>query len=377
MSPQPVTFLTATEGWGGTELHTLAVVSHLVARGHPVRIMQLGHQVYSQHLLSHGAGSRHLEELPPGRHLDGPAWRRLLGGEAGILVHVKGGFRLSWPLMDRTVLASGRRLLRIEHAVPRRRSWRQRISPRALMRARWHRQAAHHVLTVANAVRDAMVGSYGYDRAHIEVITNGVDPARFRFDAVGRNAERTGWGMTDDDFVFGTVARLAPIKRIDRMLRAFAAQGPRQGKQPRLVIAGEGPDEGALRQLAGSLGIGGRCLFLGGTDRVAEVLSGLDAFLLTSATESASYALLEAMSVERVVVAMAVDGVPELMRDGAFGRLTSASEAEFSAAMAEVRDWPAERRAASGSAARDHVTTHHDGDRQATRVAAWILGQAG
>lgn len=344
----------------------------LLQRGYPVDLVQLGHDFYSRRDRSEVPQGLQVQELPPGRDLTRADWLRLLGPEAGSVVHVKGGFRLSWPLMDRVAIERRRLVRRIEHLVPSPRTWRQRLSPRAIRRAAWHRRSAQGILTVTELGRDQLVREHGYDRSRIAVITNGIDAQRFQFDATERHVARARWGIGSDDFVFGTVTRLAPVKRLDRMLRAFAAL-PQVERATHLVIAGEGPEEAALRALADQLGIANRCRWLGTSAEVVQVLSGLDAFLLTSRTESVSYALLEAMAMERPVVAMSVDGVPLVMRDGVFGRLTEVNEAAFTAALAEVRDWPPARRAAAGAAARAHVMRHHDGARQAGLVADWLL----
>ena len=367
-----ITFLTASESWGGTELHTLAVARQLVERGHAVHLVQLGHELYARHGGALLPTDVVLQQLPRGRDLERADWERLLATDAGIVVHVKGGFGLSWPLLDRVAMRRRRVMHRIEHLVPLQRTWRQRLSPRAVLRARWHREAAARILAITEIGLERLVRDHGYDRSRIAVITNGIDTQRFQFDGVQRDAMRRNLGIGVDDFVFGTVTRLAPVKRIDRMLRAFAAL-PAGPQHTRLVIAGDGPDQAELRSLAGQLGIDGRCHWLGSSTQVVPILAGLDAFLLTSRTESVSYALLEAMAMERPVVAMSVDGVPLVMRDQVYGRLTDVSEATFSAAMAEVRAWSADRRALAGAAARAHVVKHHDGQRQAALVADWVL----
>lgn len=61
--------------------------------------------------------------------------------------------------------------------------------------------------------------------------------------------------------------------------------------------------------------------FLGVRADVPEILSASDIFALTSRSEAASITLLEAMACGLPVVATAVGGNPEIVRDGVDGRL--------------------------------------------------------
>lgn len=60
----------------------------------------------------------------------------------------------------------------------------------------------------------------------------------------------------DGPFVYGTAATLYHRKGIDTLLRAFAKLHASGGRRYLLRIAGAGPDEGELRELANSLGCG-------------------------------------------------------------------------------------------------------------------------
>ncbi|MEJ5368620.1 MAG: glycosyltransferase [Bryobacteraceae bacterium] len=120
-------------------------------------------------------------------------------------------------------------------------------------------------------------------------IPNGVDCQRFR---PGRNdALRRELGIGEEEFVTGTVGHLRPEKSYDLLLRAFAASGI----EGRLVIAGEGPERGALKRLAGELGLSGRVLFPGVVDP-APWYRMFDLFAMSSMTEQMPLALLEAMA---------------------------------------------------------------------------------
>jgi glycosyltransferase involved in cell wall biosynthesis len=91
--------------------------------------------------------------------------------------------------------------------------------------------------------------------------------------------------------VVGAVGRLTAQKGFDLLLEAVARLH-RQGRALRVVIAGEGRDEAALRRQASGLPV----QFAGFCPDVPALLRGLDVFCLPSRAEALSLALLEAVA---------------------------------------------------------------------------------
>ncbi|HET6967847.1 MAG TPA: glycosyltransferase, partial [Ornithinibacter sp.] len=106
-------------------------------------------------------------------------------------------------------------------------------------------------------------------------------------------------------------ARLAPEKRIDHLLRSFALL---RAEHPgaRLTVAGSGPEEVALRDLAADLGLGGSAAFVGHVDP-APLLDEADVLVQLSVWENCSYSLLDALVHGAGAVATAVGGNPEVL----------------------------------------------------------------
>jgi glycosyltransferase involved in cell wall biosynthesis len=92
-----------------------------------------------------------------------------------------------------------------------------------------------------------------------------------------------------------------------------------------LVLAGEGPETAALRELAARLGVAGSVRFLGRADRnaTAQWFRGASAFVLASRHEPFGIVTLEAMAAGVPVVATRVGGVPEFVHDGENGLLVA------------------------------------------------------
>lgn len=108
-----------------------------------------------------------------------------------------------------------------------------------------------------------------------------------------------------------SLARLAPEKNIDQLLRAFALVA-REHPEARLTIAGRGPEEGALRTLADALRLHDVVDFPGHVDAV-EALASHDVVVQLSAWENLSYTLLDAVAHGLGVVATDVGGNGEIV----------------------------------------------------------------
>ncbi|MGW6643802.1 glycosyl transferase [Streptomyces sp. A244] len=130
--------------------------------------------------------------------------------------------------------------------------------------------------TVAERLR-----RWGVPGPRIEVVPNGIDVARFRFDAARRHDTRRRLGLPDDAYVIGAVGRLTPGKRFGVLVRALA-QLP---DDHRLLLVGGGPEEDVLRRTARAAGVADRVLFTGERPCVPDGTPGPDLPSLTAAMD--------------------------------------------------------------------------------------------
>jgi glycosyltransferase involved in cell wall biosynthesis len=105
------------------------------------------------------------------------------------------------------------------------------------------------------------------------------------------------------------IPRKAPVLALRALARALALRPDLE-----LVIAGAGPEEGRLRELAGELGIAARLTFAGRVPKaeVTALMDRADAFLFTSVRDTSGNVVLEAMSRGLPVIAIHHQGVREI-----------------------------------------------------------------
>jgi glycosyltransferase involved in cell wall biosynthesis len=136
--------------------------------------------------------------------------------------------------------------------------------------------------------------------------------------------------------VVGAVSRLHRQKGIIHLLRA-APDILRRRPEARIVIVGGGPLERDMRRFAASAGLDRHVLILGERPDARDLLSLFDVFVLPSLWEGLPLVLIEAASLGKPIVASAIDGVREVLRDGETGLLVPpAKPAELAAAVVRL-----------------------------------------
>jgi len=198
----------------------------------------------------------------------------------------------------------------------------------------------------------------------------GLDPVPFEQAAAqpfaDRMALRSELGLGKGDVVFTCVARFAPQKAHDVLLRGFAAARRDFGPRLRLLLVGDDPfGDGRQRAeaLAKELGLGDGVVFAGIRRDVPALLAISDVFVMASLWEGLGLVFLEAMASSVPVLATDVSAVPEVVVDGETGVLVPPSDVPALArAMADLAS-SADRREELGRAGHRRVLEHFGLDR--------------
>jgi glycosyltransferase involved in cell wall biosynthesis len=161
------------------------------------------------------------------------------------------------------------------------------------------------------------------DQRKVVEIPLGLDLQRF-LEPFDRSAARSYLGLPADAPIVTLVARLVPIKNVSLFLKAIAKTDSRVVA----VIVGDGEQRSLLEGEAAQLAIANRCRFLGWQSDVRAVYAAADVVALSSLNEGSPVSLIEAMAAGRPVVATAVGGVPDVVRDGESGLLVPSQDAD-------------------------------------------------
>ncbi len=128
------------------------------------------------------------------------------------------------------------------------------------------------------------------------------------------------------------ISNFRPLKRVMDVIEIFDQV---QRRIPsRLIMVGDGPERSSAEWLVRNKALGCKVNFLGKQDSISEILSISDLMLLPSETESFGLVALEAMACEVPVIASAVGGIPEVVRDGFDGFLVPPRNVDLMAAKA-------------------------------------------
>jgi len=147
-------------------------------------------------------------------------------------------------------------------------------------------------------------------KASVHVLYNGVEPHP-------KDIKHTpGQGK----MVFGNASRLVPQKGLHYLLEmASVLKETRTDFTVR--IAGTGPREQALKNIAAELNLNDVVEFSGFVDDVQAFMSGIDVYVCTSVFEGFGFSIAEAMHAGKPVIGFDVSSNPELIADGKTGFL--------------------------------------------------------
>ncbi|HZB23471.1 MAG TPA: glycosyltransferase [Gaiellaceae bacterium] len=213
---------------------------------------------------------------------------------------------------------------------------------------------ASGVLVTGTLARNSMV-TRGAPAERVRVFANTVDVEEFAADATRlaprRPELRSALGGAPDDVLVLSVARLAPEKGLDVLVRAVAEAG-----DPRLllVLAGDGAERGRLEQLARDLGV--RLVLAGDVEwaRIVELYVAADVFALLSEREPWAVVVNEAAACGLpLVLSDRVGAAHDLLRDGENGALVPAGDVGAAAAALRALAADPELRRAQGERSRE------------------------
>ncbi len=239
--------------------------------------------------------------------------------------------------------------------------WAERL--RTWLASRSRRHCAHTVIAVSESARAAYLAARRDVPEHVTVVRNGiVDRAR----PGSGSLVRQELGLGQDEIVVTTLSQLRPEKNFEAAIDSVKLLRDRF-PEVRLLIAGDGPHEEAVRRHAVRLGDG--VVLAGHREDAMELLDATDVLIHPSHFDAFPTTLLEAMAASVPVVATGVGGMPEIVEADVTGVLVAPppTPEAFAAALAPLLE-RRELRVRLGSAGRGRYEREFTAESWARRV---------
>ena len=193
---------------------------------------------------------------------------------------------------------------------------------------RLYRPFVNHYCALSKELRDYLVDKVNVPPARITQIYNGVDSERFQRGDEGRlTIDGCPFGGPEH-WLIGTVGRMQSVKNQVSLAHAFVRAlqlDPALRTRLRLVMIGDGPLRAECQAILANAGVSKLAWLPGERHDVANIMRGLDCFVLPSLAEGVSNTILEAMASGLPVIATNVGGNAELVTHGLTGELVPAA----------------------------------------------------
>lgn len=352
---------TDSDAFAGTERHILDLARELRAAGAPVRVgcpvsSPLAERCGSAGIPVMGIPKRGLVDWRAARFL-----REQLRSGALDLIHAHNGrtalaAALAVHGAGRGALVTTQHFLTPDHV--------GRTGPKGRLSRlahRWVQSRTDHFITVSGAAREEMLARRDAPPERVTVVPNGISVPEASSLRPAEAIRRELKVPTEAPLVV-CVARLSPEKDVRTLVRAMEPVAHAVAGAT-CVVAGEGGERAELEALVRQLGLADRVRLIGFCRDSLSLMAAGDLFVLPSVTESFGLVLLEAMSVNRPVVATGAGGPREIVEHGRTGLLVPPGDPQaMTQAMIDLLRSP-ERRLEMGRQARARFESEYTAGR--------------
>ncbi len=161
-------------------------------------------------------------------------------------------------------------------------------------------------------------------RNEIRVVPNFVDLVRFHRQEKSHFKQMI---CPNDEKIITHVSNFRKVKRVNDVVEVFA-NVLKSGIKAKLLMVGDGPERTNAEQHCRELGVCQDVRFVGKQEKIEEILSIADLFLMPSGSETFGLAALEAMSCSVPVISSNIGGIPELNIQGETGFLCDVGDTD-------------------------------------------------
>lgn len=176
-----------------------------------------------------------------------------------------------------------------------------------------------NIIACGEMVKKNLTETFGINSSKVRVVHNAVKPFNDKLiiNSTLNHLHKQGF------FLVGNIGRLSEQKGMEYFLGAIPVILAEQ-PMTRFLIVGSGEDEEKLKRLAEDLGVTDAVIFMGYRSDIQNIMRQLDLIVLSSLWEGLPLTPIEAFSVGKTVVATAVDGTVEIVKDEYNGLLVKA-----------------------------------------------------
>jgi sugar transferase (PEP-CTERM/EpsH1 system associated) len=196
---------------------------------------------------------------------------------------------------------------------------------------RIYRPFVTRYVALSRHLEDYLVRQVGVPSDLISQIYNGVDTERFHPSAGARPAIPGCPFAEPGQWLVGTVGRMEAVKDPMNLAHAFVRAlelQPAAAKYLRLIMVGDGALRNEVNAVLDRARVREQVWFAGERADVADIMRGLDCFVLPSLAEGVSNTILEAMASRLPVIATRVGGNSELIESRMTGTLVASANSE-------------------------------------------------
>jgi L-malate glycosyltransferase len=178
------------------------------------------------------------------------------------------------------------------------------------------------VTAVSRFLKEKTLTNYDIDK-DIAVIPNFVDIEMFKPN--GHSGFRN-YIAPNGEKILVHISNFRQVKRVPDTIRMF--EKVVKEIPSKLVLVGDGPDRSECERLCRELGVCDNVRFLGKQERLVDILTASDLFLIPSQSESFGLAALEAMACGLPVISTSVGGLPELVKHNETGFISEIGDVD-------------------------------------------------
>lgn len=244
---------------------------------------------------------------------------------------------------------------------------------------RWAARRTAHFISVCNKMTDIFVDAKIAPREKFTTIYSGFDVEPFLHPPVARDEMRRKLGLQDNDVVVGKIGRLFPLKGHEQVIAAAKLIVPAH-RNVKFLIVGDGILRPQYEQDVASAGLKDNFIWTGMVppEEIPALMGAMDIVLHASQWEGLARVLPQGLIAGKPVVSFAIDGAPEVVRDGETGFLAPLNDTQALAnGMVKLIADP-ELRAKLGSRGRELFTDqfrHQTMSREIRRVYERVVNE--